>query len=144
MLSKSDVHNDKVVSSAINDDFRMTSWADHGKRILVYPVNFDRQLSVTATHPAYLSDPETSGGVNEATIGMSLLAHYRAMLMRLPAYNQKASLDTVLSIYKDFDARLIRLIELADPQGFRVWKLVDMDEIATWSRHKTVLLGDAW
>ena len=144
MLTKSDVQNDKIVSSAINDNFRMTSWAGQAKRILVYPVDFDRQLSVTCTHPAYLSDQETSGGVNEATIGMTSLARHLAMLTRLPAYNQKASLDTVLSIYKDFDARLIRLIELADPEGFRVWKLVDMDEIPTWSRHNTVLLGDAW
>ena len=65
-------------------------------------------------------------------------------LTRCVAYNQKASLDTVLSIYKDFDPRATRLFELADPEGFRVWKLVDMDEIPTWSRNSTVLLGDAW
>ena len=46
-------------------------------------------------------------------------------------------------IYKEFDPRAIRLLELADPNGFRVWKLMDMDEIPRWSTKRTVLLGDA-
>jgi salicylate hydroxylase len=51
--------------------------------------------------------------------------------------------DTVLSIYHEFDHRAIRLLQMADPDGFRVWKLLDMDETPTWSRQNTVLLGDA-
>jgi len=66
------------------------------------------------------------------------------VLIDLAAYNQKVPLDTVRSIYSEFEPRLIRLFELADPEGFRVWKLVDMDEISAWSRQNTVLLGDAW
>ena len=48
-----------------------------------------------------------------------------------------------MDIYKEFDSKARRLFELADPQGFRVWKLLDMDEIPNWSRNHTVLLGDA-
>ena len=65
------------------------------------------------------------------------------ILILFVAYDQKASIETVLSIYGDFGPVAKRLIELADPNGFRIWKLVDMDEIPNWSRNHTVLLGDA-
>ena len=58
-------------------------------------------------------------------------------------YNQKVSLEKVLDIYKDFDPIAIRLLKIANPDGFRVWKLMDMDEIPRWSRNNTVLMGDA-
>lgn len=32
---------------------------------------------------------------------------------------------------------------MSDPEGFRSWKMLDMDEIPTWSGSHTVLLGDA-
>ena len=35
------------------------------------------------------------------------------------------------------------MLELADPNGFRVWKLMDMDEIPRWSKGNVVMLGDA-
>ena len=59
------------------------------------------------------------------------------------AYNQKISYDDVLSIYSDFDPIAKRLFSLADPDGFRVWPLQDMDDHPTWSRNNTALLGDA-
>ena len=59
------------------------------------------------------------------------------------AYNQKISLNDVLGIYSDFDATAKRLISLADPNGFRVWQLQDMDDHSSWSLNHTALLGDA-
>ena len=35
------------------------------------------------------------------------------------------------------------MLELADPDGFRIWKLMDMEELPSWSQNNTVLLGDA-
>ena len=69
MLSKADVLRDPVLSTAISDEFRMFTWSSKDKRILVYPVDFDRQLNVTCTHPAHLSDKETASGDSEAAIG---------------------------------------------------------------------------
>ena len=87
---------------------------------------------------------------------MTLLPSVRLYLMEMPkqviepmkltsseAYNQKASFSTVQSIYSDFDPVARRLLELPDPDGFRIWKLVDMDDIPNWSSNHTALLGDA-
>ena len=49
----------------------------------------------------------------------------------------------MLNIYSDFDPIAKRLFSLADPNGFRVWQLKDMDDHPSWSLNRTTLLGDA-
>ena len=56
MVDKSVVQNDSMMAPVVNDDFRMFTWAGNGKRILVYPVDYDKQFNVTCTHPEELSD----------------------------------------------------------------------------------------
>ena len=48
-----------------------------------------------------------------------------------------------MSIYSDFDPVAKRLFSLAEPDGFRVWQLLDMDDHPKWSLNHTTLLGDA-
>ena len=59
------------------------------------------------------------------------------------AYNQKISYDAVLGIFDEFEPVAKRLFALADPDGFRVWQLKDMDNNHPWSLNHTALLGDA-
>jgi len=59
------------------------------------------------------------------------------------AYNQPISQSATLSIYAEFDDVSRRLLELADPAGLRVWKLLDLDDFPRWSAGRVVLLGDA-
>ena len=79
MLSKQTVQQDSVLSSVINDEFRMLSWAGKDKRVMVYPVDFDKELNMTCTHPAHLSAQETAGGDTETAIGLSHCAFGRTM-----------------------------------------------------------------
>ena len=65
------------------------------------------------------------------------------MIRLYVAYNQKISYDTVLEIFDDFEPIAKRLFTLADPDGFRVWQLKDMDNHHPWSLNHTALLGDA-
>ncbi|KAL8776161.1 MAG: hypothetical protein Q9213_008373 [Squamulea squamosa] len=125
MVTRLAAEKDDIVSAAISES-RMLSWFGHDRRILVYPVDYDRQFNITCTHPQEFSDTEVTGNDPESI-----------------AYNQKASFDAVLEIYKNFPPAVIRLFHLADPNGFRIWKLQDMDEIPSWSRNGIVLLGDA-
>ena len=128
MVPKSVAQADPLLSSVINESSRMFSWSSGESRIIVYPVDHDKLLNVTLSHPAHLSDKEAEKDQDAFTA---------------ISYNQKASFETVRDVHKDWDPRAIRLLELADPNGFRIWKLLDMDEIPHCSRNHTVLLGDA-
>ncbi|KAL8641724.1 MAG: hypothetical protein Q9228_001496 [Teloschistes exilis] len=149
MVSKPICQKDKLLSSIISDDTHFLSWGADERRILVYPVNYDKQLNITCTHPKHLSEKEGAGDDASAVGELHDTASFsgrprRYMLTIGPlAYNQVASFETALDIYKDFEPAALRLFHLAHPDGLRVWPLQDMDEIPTWSKNRTVLLGDA-
>ena len=44
------------MSTMVDDDAHMFSWKGEDKRILVYPVDYDQQYSVTCTYPSSLSN----------------------------------------------------------------------------------------
>ena len=73
MLSKAKVQADPSLSTALSDEFRMVTWMNHDKRILVYPVDFDRQLNITCTYPTSLLDAASESSESEAAVGKQTL-----------------------------------------------------------------------
>ncbi|KAL8693269.1 MAG: hypothetical protein Q9218_001870 [Villophora microphyllina] len=142
MVSKPICQKDKLMSSIISNDTHFMSWGGDDRRILVYPVNYDKQFNITCTHPKEMSEKEGAGG-EAAAVGKLRRVAKTTGKVEGSAYNQVASFETALDIYKDFDPVALRLFHLAHPNGLRVWTLQDMDEIPTWSKNHTVLLGDA-
>lgn len=61
MVSKPICQKDKLLSSIISDDTHFLSWGADERRILVYPVNYDKQLNITCTHPKHMSEKEGAG-----------------------------------------------------------------------------------
>ena len=146
MVSKSTLQNDSMLGPIVDDNAHMFTWASKKERILVYPVDHDREFNVTCTHPEELSDKHDTEEDSADAIGkQSPISHStsRPETDCVVAYNQKASFETVQRIYSGFEPKARRLLELADPNGFRIWKLMDMDEIPNWSVNHTVMLGDA-
>ena len=137
----------------VDENAYMISWVGPGKRIIVYPIDFDNQYNVVCTHPQELSDRrESKEDSEDGKLSPPTYSCARSCIMPIIlgqplihslGYNQKASLATVQAIYSDFEPRARRLFELTDPEGFRVWKLVDMEDIPSWSSNCTTLLGDA-
>ncbi|KAF6225109.1 hypothetical protein HO133_010305 [Letharia lupina] len=128
MLPRSVVQNDPTMSSLVSDELTMFSWIEGSIINIVYPVDHGKLFNVTINHPAHLSDKEADKEQDNATA---------------TSYNHKVSFETVRDVHKGWDPRAIRLLELADPEGFRIWQLMDMDELPRCSRNYTALLGDA-
>ena len=72
MLPKSVAQNDSIMSTAVEDDVKMISWKGNEKRILAYPVDYDKQFNITCTYPSKLSEKETSDSSSAAVCGMKL------------------------------------------------------------------------
>ena len=64
-------------------------------------------------------------------------------LLSCVALNNIPKAEEVRSLYKDFEPRVQRLLQLADPDGFRYWPMGDLDELPTWHKNRTVIIGDA-
>ena len=56
MIPKSVMKRDQIMSNMVDNDAHMFSWKGEDKRILVYPVDYDQQYSVTCTYPSSLSN----------------------------------------------------------------------------------------
>lgn len=70
MVPKAQLDNDPVMASVVSDNARRFSWRGDNKRILVYPVDYDRQYNVTCTHPEALCDNEASNPDDGAAVGI--------------------------------------------------------------------------
>ena len=64
------------MSAMMDDDAHMFSWKGDGKRIIVYPVDYDQQYSVTCTYPSTLSNLRKIDGNTATAVGMYIRALY--------------------------------------------------------------------
>ena len=58
-------------------------------------------------------------------------------------YSQKASVQTVFRVCSGTDEVAIRLLKTVDAQEFRIFRLMDKEEIPRWSSCDVVSLSDA-
>jgi 2-polyprenyl-6-methoxyphenol hydroxylase-like FAD-dependent oxidoreductase len=58
-------------------------------------------------------------------------------------WNKQATLEQVLHVYRDFDPAIKALMCKVDISTIRVWQLLDMEKLPTWTAGKMALLGDA-
>jgi len=58
-------------------------------------------------------------------------------------WNKRATLGQVLHVYRDFDPAIKALMCKVDIATIRVWQLLDMEKLPTWTAGKMALLGDA-
>jgi 2-polyprenyl-6-methoxyphenol hydroxylase-like FAD-dependent oxidoreductase len=94
-------------------------WLGHHSKICAYPCQGNELLNFVCIHPAEQtaapSDDWSNGG------------------------SKKALLD----VYADFDDSVRALLDKASPETIKVWQLLDMDKLPTWTNDKLALLGDA-
>lgn len=142
MVPADEVHSNPLLSPLINETCNLASWKAGDKRILLYPVDFGRQYNLVCTHPEDLSDNAMAQQQQESQqhtkdTGTDTKTNDTT-------YDNHITLSQSLDIYSDCDATHVHpLFKLASPNGFRVWKLQDLDELPRWSTHHTVLIGDA-
>lgn len=58
-------------------------------------------------------------------------------------WNKEADFGQFLKVYENFDPALLALAKKVDPTSIKVWQLMDMEKLPTWTQGKLALLGDA-
>lgn len=49
----------------------------------------------------------------------------------------------MLEVYQNFDPGLKAILSKADPETLKLWELLDMDNLPSWTNERLALLGDA-
>lgn len=80
----------------------------------------------------------------------SLLSSFFSFLLLLPLctsdrqdWNTGGNKAKLQEVYQGFDPALLALLDLAEVGSLKVWELVDMDVLPSWTNERLALLGDA-
>ncbi|KAI0482202.1 hypothetical protein GGR56DRAFT_619005 [Xylariaceae sp. FL0804] len=111
---------DPVTAPLVQTENALSMWYGSDRRVVMYPCNHNELLNFVCIHP----DSES-----HATAG--------------DAWNKQGSIEQVLKVYEGFDPALKALIKKVDPAELKVWQLLDMEKLPTWTKDRLALLGDA-
>ncbi|KAL4927325.1 putative salicylate hydroxylase [Aspergillus undulatus] len=89
-------------------------------RVVIYPCASNELLNFVCIHPDSMSK------IHDGS-----------------EWNQAASKEALLEVYKDFSPQVLKLLSKADPATLRVWPLLDADDLPTWAEDRLAVLGDA-
>ncbi|KAF2968845.1 hypothetical protein GQX73_g4742 [Xylaria multiplex] len=140
LLQKKTALEDPLTAPLLEKDNVLSMWHAEDRRVVVYPCNHNETLNFVFIHPDSESHATQSDGA------LSLLSEYMAtesLLIRLKAWNKQGSIDQVLKVFRDFDPALKKLISKVDESELKVWQLLDMEQLPSWTRMRLALLGDA-
>lgn len=117
-----------VPRDVVLDDPRTAKYADSDgnfygffgpdRSVLMYPTSDNTVLNLICIHPESAST--STGGWGSST-----------------------SLSKLLEVYEGFHPDILALLEKANENSLKVWKLLDMAELPTWCEGRLALLGDA-
>ncbi|CAI4214082.1 unnamed protein product [Parascedosporium putredinis] len=98
----------------------MSMWYGDDRRLVMYPCNDNTIMNFVAIHPTDLS-------ASKETVRWSRVGNK----------------DNLLDIYKDFGTDVESLLKMTDADELKLWTLLDMERIPSWTKGRLALLGDA-
>ncbi|KAI1368724.1 hypothetical protein F5Y08DRAFT_335290 [Xylaria arbuscula] len=120
LLSRTLIREDPVTAPLVEKDNVITIWYGADRRVVMYPCNHNETLNFVCIHP----DNESHATQSDA-------------------WSKQGSVEQVLKVFRDFDPVLKRLISKVDESELKVWQLLDMEKLPSWTKGRLALLGDA-
>ncbi|KAH9868343.1 hypothetical protein J1614_007415 [Plenodomus biglobosus] len=94
------------------------------RRVVVYPTSDNTLLNFVCIHPTAESQVQSEKPGSED-------------------WQNEGNLGKMLEVYKEFEPAVVKLLSMADEETLKVWELLDMEILPSWTEGKLVLIGDA-
>ncbi|TGJ85877.1 hypothetical protein E0Z10_g2861 [Xylaria hypoxylon] len=120
LIQKKNALGNPLTAALVAKDNVLTMWYGADRRVVMYPCNHNETLNLVCIHP----DSESHNTQSDA-------------------WDKQGSIDQVLKVFGDFDPALKQLISMVDESELKVWRLLDMEKLPSWTRMRLALLGDA-
>ncbi|EON67986.1 hypothetical protein W97_07132 [Coniosporium apollinis CBS 100218] len=118
LIPRKAAQEDEKTSRFVQESGELSMWYGTDRRVIMYPTSNNEMLNFVCVHP----EAESEAGDD---------------------WNKGGNLDRMLQVYQGFDPALLALLSKADPATLKVWKLLDMEVLPTWTNERLALLGDA-
>lgn len=120
LIKRQDALEDPETRSLAEVYGSVDMWDSDEKRVVIYPCANNELLNFVCIHPDTMSTINTSSD-----------------------WNQEASKEALLEVFKDFNPQVRKMLAKADPYTLRVWPLLDMETLPTWVDDRLAIIGDA-
>lgn len=130
LLSRSSVLSNPKTAKFMQKDGELIMWFGTDRRVIVYPTSSNSLLNFVCLHPDALSENTDNG----------------------EGWGKGGDRENLLKIYEGWDEdmlELLRMAPLSDASdtnatgALKVWRLLDMHPLPTFTKENLVLLGDA-
>jgi 2-polyprenyl-6-methoxyphenol hydroxylase-like FAD-dependent oxidoreductase len=118
LITKESALADPVTRDWATPTGSMDMWYGPDLKIVLYPCVNNTLFNFVCIHPAALSNVSDD-------------------------YNQRGSKEKLLEIYRDFEPRVLHLLEKVDDDTLKVYPLFDMETLPTFVNDRLALIGDA-
>lgn len=115
---------DPVVKPLVEIDGHLNMFMGRDRRVIIYPTRNNEVLNFVCIHPTSESQLKDQG---EDSSDWQTTGH----------------MDKMLEIFKEFHPAIVKLLSMADQDTLKVWELLDMDQLPTWTEGHLVCIGDA-
>lgn len=110
LITRKAAQEDPLCANLVQKMGELVIWYSSDRRIVCYPTTNNELLNFVCIHPdaESNSDSETWGA------------------------EQKGHFENMLKVYEGWDKAVLALLEKADVDSLKVWKLLDMEVLDTW------------
>ncbi|KAI9825935.1 MAG: hypothetical protein M1819_000454 [Sarea resinae] len=119
LFNRDEAAADPITAKFVREDGDLIMWMGDDRRICVYPTSANTQLNFVCIHP----DRESHASSEN--------------------WEQSSSRKLLLDVYRDFSEDIRTLISKANPDTLKLWQLLDMRVLSSWTKGRLALLGDA-
>lgn len=120
LIARQDALNDPETRELAEELGTWYMFDSPNRRVVIYPCANHELLNFVCIHPDSMSK------IHDGS-----------------EWDQGASKESLLDVYKDFSPKVQKLLSKADPATLKVWPLLDTDDLPTWVENKLAVLGDA-
>ncbi|KAI5927748.1 hypothetical protein F4810DRAFT_279687 [Camillea tinctor] len=120
LIPKKVAQEDPITAPLVAADNTLSIWYSEDRRVVIYPCNYNTSLNFVCIHP----DSESHA-------------------VQSDEWSKQGDIEQLLKVYKDFSPAITQLISKVDPAVLKVWQLMDMEKLPSWTKDKLALIGDA-
>jgi 2-polyprenyl-6-methoxyphenol hydroxylase-like FAD-dependent oxidoreductase len=118
LITRESALADPVTHDLATIEGSMDMWYAADRKIVLYPCAHNTLFNFVCIHPAALSQASDD-------------------------YNQSGSKNKLLEIYREFEPRVLHLLEKVDADTLKVYPLFDMEALPAFVNDRLALIGDA-
>ncbi|KAF9733977.1 hypothetical protein PMIN01_08320 [Paraphaeosphaeria minitans] len=121
-MPRSRALEDPLTKPLAEKEGHLNMYMGKDRRVVIYPTRHHELLNFVCIHPTSESEQKDE---------------------KADGWQTDANLQKMLDVYKGWDPAVLKLLSMADEDTLKVWELLDMGQLPTWTEGQLALIGDA-